>query len=156
RGLRLSFEPADIVNEVMSFGSATPVEVAVSGLAFTGPKAAEHQAYVDKVHGELAKIGSLRDLQFAQSLDYPAVAVEVDRERGGLSGLTTSNVVRSLVSATSSSRFVVPNFWAAPETGIGYQVQVEIPPFPTNSVEEIGLVPVKSQGKQALLVRDVA
>src|SRR5262249_41627795 len=30
-GLRLSFEPADIVNEVMSFGSPTPIEVAVSG-----------------------------------------------------------------------------------------------------------------------------
>src|SRR5581483_6408251 len=28
RGLRLSFEPSDIVNEVMSFGSRTPVEVA--------------------------------------------------------------------------------------------------------------------------------
>jgi multidrug efflux pump subunit AcrB len=156
RGLRLSFEPADIINEVMSFGSATPVEVAVSGLSFTGPKAVEHQAYVDRVRGELAKIGSLRDLQFAQSLDYPAVAVEVDRERAGLSGLTTSDVARSLVSATSSSRFVVPNYWAAPDTGIGYQVQVEIPPYQMNSVEEIGLVPVKSQGKQPLLVRDVA
>jgi multidrug efflux pump subunit AcrB len=156
RGLRLSFEPADIVNEVMSFGSATPVEVAVSGLSFTGPKAAEHRAYMDRVRGELAKIGSLRDLQFAQSLDYPAVAVEVDRERAGLSGLTTSDVARSLVSATSSSRFVVPNYWAAPDTGIGYQVQVEIPPYQMNSTEEIGLVPVKGQGKQSILVRDVA
>ena len=33
-GLRFSFEPADIVNEVMSFGSATPIEVAVSGPKF--------------------------------------------------------------------------------------------------------------------------
>ena len=31
RQLKLSFEPADIVNEVMSFGSPTPVEVQVSG-----------------------------------------------------------------------------------------------------------------------------
>src|SRR5207249_549360 len=73
RGLKLSFEPADIVNEVMSFGSPTPVEVAVSGLTFTGEKRGEHQAYVEKVRQELAKIPSLRDLQFAQSLDYPAV-----------------------------------------------------------------------------------
>src|SRR5207249_9754649 len=29
-GVRLSFEPADIVSEVMSFGSPTPVEVAVT------------------------------------------------------------------------------------------------------------------------------
>src|SRR5437667_337377 len=81
KGLRLSFEPADIVNEVMSFGSPTPIEVAVSGIAFSPPeKAAEHRAYLEKVRGELAKIPSLRDLQLVQPLDYPAVAVDVDRE----------------------------------------------------------------------------
>jgi multidrug efflux pump subunit AcrB len=156
RGLSLSFEPADIVNEVMSFGSPTPVEVAVSGLAFTGPDAAEHRSYVDKVRDELAKIPSLRDLQFAQSLDYPAVAVDVDRERAGMSGATMNDVARSLVSATSSSRFVVPNYWAAPDTGIGYQVQVEIPPYRMNSADEIGMVPVKTSGNTQLLLRDVA
>jgi multidrug efflux pump subunit AcrB len=155
-GLRFSFEPADIVNEVMSFGSPTPVEVAVSGLSFTGPKAAGHKAYVDKIEKELKTIPSLRDLQFAQSLDYPAVAVHIDRERAGLSGVTANDVARSLVSATSSSRFIVPIFWAAPDTGIGYQVQVEVPPYQMNSAAEIGMVPVKGVGNQQLLLRDVA
>jgi len=50
----------------------------------------------------------------------------------------------------------VPNFWAAPDTGIGYQVQVEIPPFRMNSAAEIGMVPVKGDGKTQLLLRDVA
>src|SRR5262249_51328057 len=117
-----------------------------------------HFAYVDKVRQELAKIPSLRDLQFAQSLDYPAVAVEVNRERAGQSGVTATDVARSLVSATSSSRFVVPIFWADPKTGIGYQVQVEVPPFQMNSAEEIGMVPVKGNGNgnKQLLLRDVA
>ena len=53
--------------------------------------------------------------------------MEVDRERAGASGVTAQDVAHSLVAATSSSRFVVPNFWADPNTGIGYQVQVEIP-----------------------------
>jgi multidrug efflux pump subunit AcrB len=151
RSLKLSFEPADIVNEVMSFGSPTPVEVAVSG-----PKLADNRAYAEKIHAELAKVSSLRDLQFAQSLDYPAVAVDVDRERAGLSGVTTAEVARSLVSATSSSRFVVPIFWADPNTGIGYQVQVEVPPYQMSSAEEIGMVPIKAKGNTPLLVRDVA
>src|SRR5439155_13579803 len=143
--------PADIVNEVMSFGSPTPIEVAVSG-----PKFADNRAYAGKIQAELAKIPSLRDLQIVQPLEYPAVAVEVDRERAGLSGVTITDVSRSLVSATSSSRFVVPVFWAAPDTGIGYQVQVEIPPYQMNSAEELGMVPVKSRGDKQLLLRDVA
>jgi multidrug efflux pump subunit AcrB len=156
QGLRFSFEPADIVNEVMSFGSPTPVEVAVRGTNF-----AHNRAYASKVLEQLAKIPSLQDLQVVQPLEYPAVAVTVDRQRAGLSGLTTSDVTRSLVSATSSSRFIVPNFWADPKTGIGYQVQVQIPPYQMNSAEEINLVPIQGKNNHAgtreqLLVRDVA
>jgi multidrug efflux pump subunit AcrB len=151
RGLRFSFEPADIVNEVMSFGSPTPIEVAISG-----PNFADDRSYAEQVRAQLDNIPSLCDLQIVQPLDYPAVSVDVDRERAGLSGVTATDVARSLVAATSSSRFVVPVFWADPKTGIGYQVQVEIPPYRMNSAEEIGMVPVKGKADKQLLLRDVA
>jgi multidrug efflux pump subunit AcrB len=150
-GLKFSFEPADIVNEVMSFGSPTPIEVAVSG-----PNFAESRAYAEKVRDQLARVPSLRDLQIAQSLDYPAVEVRVDRERAGLSRTTVADVSRSLVEATSSSRFVTPIFWADPKTGIGYYVQVQVPPYEMNSATEVGMVSIKGQGGKQLLVRDVA
>ena len=51
---------------------------------------------------------------------------------------------------------MVPIFWADPNTGIGYQVQVEVPPYQMNSAEEIGMVPVKGNGDKQLLLRDVA
>jgi len=151
RGLKLSFEPADVINEVMSFGSPTPIEVAVSG-----PNFSESRAYAEKVREQLARIPSLRDLQFAQSLDYPAVEVHVDRERAGLSRVTVGDVSRSLVEATSSSRFVVPVFWADPKSGIGYYVQVQVPPYEMNSAAEVGMVSIKGQTDKQLLVRDVA
>jgi multidrug efflux pump subunit AcrB len=147
----LSFEPADIVNSVMSFGSPTPIEVVVSG-----PKLAESHAHALKVRDELARIDSLRDLQVVQTFNYPTVEVRVDRERAGLSGVTAGDVARSLVAATSSSRFVVPNYWRDPASGIGYQVQVEIPPARIDSAKQVGLVPVKGTGDGQLLLRDVA
>jgi multidrug efflux pump subunit AcrB len=150
-GLKFSFEPADVVNEVMSFGSPTPIEVAVSG-----PNFVQSRAYAEKLREQLEGIPSLRDLQFAQSLDYPAVEVRVDRERAGLSRVTVGDVSRSLVAATSSSRFVVPVFWADPKTGIGYLVQVQVPPYEMNSASEIGMVSIKGQTDKQLMVRDVA
>jgi multidrug efflux pump subunit AcrB len=149
--LRLSFEPADIVNEVMSFGSPTPVEVAVNG-----PSLAESRAYLEKVRGELAHIDALRDLQVSQSLDYPTIEVRLDREKAGVSGVTTAEVARSLVAATSSSRFVVPNFWPDPKTGIGYLVQVQIPQSIMKSVDDVAMAPVHRNGGDQLLLRDVA
>jgi multidrug efflux pump subunit AcrB len=151
RGLRFSFEPADIVNAVMSFGSPTPVEVSVNG-----PKIADNRAFADRLFQELGQIPSLRDLQIAQPLDYPTVEVEVDRELAGKSGVTVEDVVRSVVAATSSSRFVVPNFWRDPATGIGYQVQVEVPIAQMKSPREVELIPIKSTSRAGLLVRDVA
>jgi len=149
--VRFSFEPADIVSEVMSFGSPTPVEFTVNG-----PNLAENRAYAEKVRTELAKVRSLRDLQFVQALDYPTVGVEVDREKAGLSGVSVAEVARSLVAATSSSRFVVPNYWPDPKTGIGYQVQVEIPYQVMNSITEVETIPIQRSGDDPLLLRDVA
>ena len=89
--LRFGFEPADIVNEVMSFGSPTPIEVAVSG-----PDFAASRTFAAKVQKQLAQVPTLCDLQYVQSLNYPTVEVRVDRERAGLSGVTTSEVARAL------------------------------------------------------------
>jgi multidrug efflux pump subunit AcrB len=149
--LQFSFEPADIVNEVMSFGSPTPIEVAVSG-----PDFAASRVFAASVYEQLRKVPTLRDLQYVQALNYPTVEVRVDRERAGLSGVTTADVARSLVSATSSSRFVVPNYWRDPRTGVGYQVQVEVPQQRMDSVKEIAMIPVQQGAAAPLLVRDVA
>lgn len=151
RQVKLSFEPADIVNEVMSFGSPTPIEVAISG-----PKLADNRAYAEKLRAHLEAIPSLRDLQFAQALDYPTVEVTIDRQRAAASGVSADAVSKSLVAATSSSRFTFPNYWRDPASGIGYQVQVEIPQALMNSVRGIETIPVKRIGDERRLLRDVA
>ena len=158
--VRFSFEPADIVNEVMGFGSPTPVEVAISG-----PNFAESRQFAETVRQELAKIPYLRDLQIGQSLDYPTIQINVDREKAGLAELMPVDVSRALVTATSSSRFVVPNYWADPKSGIAYQVQVEIPRpvlrSPDNiatvgSAADLERIPLKRTDDGQILVRDVA
>jgi multidrug efflux pump subunit AcrB len=122
QGLKLSFVAADIVNEVMSFGAPTPVEVVVSGQALEVTR-----AYAEKIHRELDKIESLRDLQYGQTFDYPTVDVKLDREKLGLSGGTVKDTTDMALAATSSSRFMVPIYWPDPGTGIGFQIQVQIP-----------------------------
>ena len=151
KNLRLSFEPADIVNDVMSFGSPTPIEVVISG-----PKMSDNRSYAETLHRQLANITSLRDLQYGQSLDYPTVDVQINRETAAATGVTADDVARSLVAATSSSRFVVPNYWRDPGSGIGYQVQVEIPQALMRSATDIETVPVKTSGQTPVLLRDVS
>lgn len=148
--LRLSFEPADIVNEVMSFGSPSPIEVVVSG-----PKMADNRAHAEKLYGELAKVPAVVDLRYAQAQDYPTVEVVVDRERLAPTGATASDAARALTPFTSSSRFTVPNYWRDPASGVGYQVQVEVPFALVDSIKDLELAPITTAGGETVLLRDV-
>jgi multidrug efflux pump subunit AcrB len=149
KDVKFSFEAGDIVQEVMSFGSPTPVEVTVNS-----PSLADDRAYAAKIREQLEKIPSLRDLHYGQSLDYPALYVTLDRELLGHSGGTVADVAEALPAVTLSSRFVSRIFWRDPKTGIGYQVQVQVP---MKSREELGTMPIsKWHGGQQLLLRDFA
>jgi multidrug efflux pump subunit AcrB len=149
--VQISFEAGDIVSQIMSFGSPTPIEVAVQG-----PNLAANRAHAEKIRARLARIPELRDLQYAQPLDYPTVDVNIDRERAGQFGLTAAGVARSLVAATSSSRFIEPNYWRDPTSGNGFQIQVEIPQNRMASVADVGNVPVMANDEPRPLLSDVA
>ena len=148
---QFSFEPGDIVSRIMNFGAPTPVEVAVTGPDFTVSR-----TLAAKVRTELSQIASLRDLQYGQTLDYPAIQVNIDRERAGQLGVTVDQVGRSFAAATSSSRFVAPNYWADPRTGIAFQVQVQVPQPRMTTLEDLRVVPVSGGGTAKPLLGDVA
>jgi multidrug efflux pump subunit AcrB len=148
---QFSFEPGDLVNRIMNFGTSTPVEVMV-----TGPDFGATQVFAAKVRDELARIPALRDLQFGQALDYPAIQVDVNRQMAGQLGVTVDQVGRSFAAATSSSRFVAPNYWADPRTGIAFQVQIEVPQPRMTTLDDLRVMPVSADRGSHALLGDVA
>ena len=148
---QVSFEAADIVSQVMSFGSPTPIEVAVQGASL-----ADDYGYAQKVRAQLAKLSFVRDLQFAQEYNYPTLDININRERAGQFGLTMADVVRSVVPATSSSRFTEPNYWRDPTSGNAFQIQVELPQNQIQSVDEIGRLPVMPIGRPEMQLDNIA
>jgi multidrug efflux pump subunit AcrB len=144
--LRFSFGPADIINEVMSFGSPTPVEVSVYG-----PNQVDNLAYAAKVRTEMEKVRNLRDLQYTQAQDYPTVDVKLNRQQVGENGTTVTEIGQALLTATSSSRYVVPLYWADVKSGLGYQIQMQVPPPAMDSLQEVNKVPIKQTDRHRLL-----
>jgi len=150
-GIQVSFEPSDIVSRIMNLGAATPVEVSVSS-----PSLPLTREVAERLQQKLGAIRSLRDLQFGQSLDYPAVLVSVDREKAGILGVKTIDVSRALTAATSSSRYTAPIYWADPTSGVAYQVQVEIPETQMTSVEELRNIPMTVRDGRPMLLQNLA
>jgi len=150
-GCTFSFEPGDIVSQIMNFGAPTPIE-----LAIMGPDFAALRAYTEKLRGQLGKVSALRDLRIEQPLDYPSVDLHVNREIAGQLGVTTEQVSRSLSEATGSSRFTTPNYWADPKTGVAFQVQVQYPQPRMTSVQDIQNIPVTRGESAHPLISDLA
>ena len=150
-GSTISFEAGDIVSQVMSFGSPTPIEVAVQGISL-----ADDYAHAVKIRAQMASLGFLRDLQIAQESGYPTLDIAIDRDRAGQFGLTMADVAHSVVPATSSSRFTDPNYWRDPNSGNAFQIQVEIPQNRMQSVEQVGDIPVMRDGSPQPRLTDIA
>jgi multidrug efflux pump subunit AcrB len=74
----------------------------------------------------------------------------------GQLGVTVDEVGRSCAAAPSSSRFVAPNYWADPRTGIAFQVQVQVPQPRMQTLDDLRVVPVSSEGAAQALLGDLA
>ncbi len=149
--LKMSFEAGDIVSQVMSFGSPTPVQIDVQGVDLD-----QNYAYLAKVEAQLHKLEFLRDISVVQSQSYPIVDVKVDRDYAGQFGLTMADVSTSLVPATGSSRFIAPNYWRDPRTGNAFQIQVQLPPNRIQGLAALSTLPVMREGQSQPQLDQVA
>ncbi len=147
----VTFEAGDIVNQIMNFGSATPIEVDVNGHEFDQDK-----EYAQRLLAALKAVPELRDLTITQPIDYPTVNIDIDRIRAGQLGVNVKDVGRSVVAATYSSRFVAPVFWRDPH-GEAYQIQLQIPQPQMTSLQDIENTPVMTRAtSHPVFLRDIA
>jgi multidrug efflux pump subunit AcrB len=147
--LSISFEPGDMVEQVINLGSTNPIE-----LAITGRNLNQTRVLAEQLEKKLTEISYLRDVQIATPLDYPGIKIDIDRVKAGQLGLTVDEIGKSIVAATSSSRFTQPNYWLDKATGTAYQVQVEYPQHIMNSTDQIEMIPVANN--PPVYLRDVA
>jgi len=149
--VRFSFEAGDIVSQILNFGAPTPIHVTVSG-----KNVRDTRAFADRVLAALRRIPELRDVQIPIALDYPTLDIQIDRERAGQLGLSVDRIGKSIVGATSSSVLTTPIFWADPQSGVGYRVQVRVPESRVRSIDDLQNVPIAQDAASRVVLRDVA
>jgi multidrug efflux pump subunit AcrB len=148
--LKLSFEPIELTDKILSQGSPTPIEVRM-----TGRNKQLNEAYAQKIMGKLKAIPYLRDVQLGQSNKYPSINIEVDRIRAAQLGVDMNDVSRSLTASTSSSRYTDKNIWVDEKAGYSYAVQVQVPESKMTSINDIGEIPLLKNSSRPIL-HDIA
>jgi multidrug efflux pump subunit AcrB len=144
--VKLSFEPIELTDKILSQGSPTPIEVAI-----TGKNKKQNVEYAFKIIEKLKKIDYLRDVQIGQSFNYPTIDINIDRQRAAQLGVGLNDISRSLVASTSSSRFTEKNNWIDERSNLSYLVQVQVPEYQMASLNDIKEIPVLANQARPVL-----
>lgn len=144
--MRLSFEPIDLTEKIMSQGAATPIEVRVAGKDMK-----QIATYAEQLVSHLKDVPFLRDVQIAQPLHFPVISIHIDRFKLAQMGLNIYQVARSVTASTSSSRFTEKNQWLDEKVAYTYQVQVQVPEYNMTAINDLKEIPlVKGQPRPVL------
>lgn len=145
-GVKLSFEPIELTDKILSQGSPTPIEVKVFG-----KNKKQNEEYAEKIIAKLRQIPYLRDVKLATAIHSPAISIDIDRVRAAQLGTNVNDISRSLVASTSSSRFTEKNIWVDPKLSLSYNVQVEIPVNEMTDINDIKEIPVTPNAPRPVL-----
>jgi multidrug efflux pump subunit AcrB len=141
------FQPADIVSQVLNFGVSSPIDIQVEAADFR-----QSLPIARRLQSEIALVAGTADVHLTQVLDYPGLAVNVDRQRAAYVGVTERDVASSLLTSLSSSSLVAPSYFLNPVNNVNYQVAVKTPLPKVSSVEDLLATPVTPGGSGAVLL----
>ncbi len=131
-GSTFSFLPADIVSQVLNFGSPAPIDVQVAG-----PDKARDEAYAAELRRRIGAIPGAADVRLQQSSHYPSFAVDVDRTRASQVGITERDVTNSMVVNLAGSVQVSPTYWLNPRNGVSYPIVIQTPQYRMDTLSDL-------------------
>ena len=131
------FQPADIITQILDFGTLTPIDVQV-----TGRNAAKDLEVAKHIEARLRNVRGAVDVHIQQITDAPEFFADIDRQKAGEIGLTEQQIDNTLNISLAGSFQVTPNFWADPKSGIPYQLWVQTPEYRNASLTDVGNTPL--------------
>ncbi len=77
-------------------------------------------------------------------MDYPALQVNVNRERASELGLDPKEVIDNLITSLTSDAMIAPSYWVDPKNGNNYFVTVQYPENQVKSLEDLKAMPLRA------------
>jgi multidrug efflux pump subunit AcrB len=131
------FQPADIITQILDFGTITPIDVQVNG---------RHQEkdleVAQEIERRLKDARGAVDVHIQQIVDAPLFFANIDRRLALEVGLTEQQIASGMNVSLAGSFQVTPSFWSDPKTGIPYQLWVQTPEYRNDSLTALRDTPL--------------
>jgi CzcA family heavy metal efflux pump len=136
-GVQFFFQPADIVTQILNFGTPAPIDVEVTGMNQRG-----NYLIGEKLASEFRHIPGAVDVHVQQAFDNPTLYMEIDRARAQSVGMQSRDVAQNVLVSLSSSFQTAPSFWLDPKNGVEYNVAVQEPQYRVDSYQALQNTPI--------------
>jgi CzcA family heavy metal efflux pump len=136
-GVQFFFQPADIVTQILNFGTPAPIDVEITGMNQRG-----NYLVGEKLAGEFRHIPGAVDVHVQQAFDNPTLFMEIDRARAQSVGMQSRDVAQNVLVSLSSSFQTAPAFWLDPKNGVEYNVAVQEPQYRVDSYQALQNTPI--------------
>ena len=114
------FMAGGLVDGVINQGLPAPIDIQIGSNDLNGAYALAKQLAT-----KIQKMPNVSSVYIPQNLDYPGLALNIDREKASLVGLSAQSVVDDVVTALTSDGMVAPSYWIDPRSGNNYMVTVQ-------------------------------
>jgi multidrug efflux pump subunit AcrB len=114
------FQAGGLVDGVINQGLPAPIDVQVSSMDMNGA-----YTLAKDLSEKIKVMPNVSGVYIPQDLDYPGIALNIDREKASLIGLSAKDIVQNVITAMTSDGMVAPSYWIDPKTGNNYMVTVQ-------------------------------
>jgi multidrug efflux pump subunit AcrB len=137
------FQGGGLVDAVINQGLPAPIDVQISSNDLNAA-----YAMAEQLAAKIRQIKNVSDVYIPQNLSYPGLALNIDRERASLIGLTTKEAMDNVITALTSDGMVAPSYWIDPKTGNNYLLTVQYfnHQIDNMSMEDFKNIPLRGSG----------
>ncbi|MGA3049768.1 MAG: efflux RND transporter permease subunit [Terracidiphilus sp.] len=114
------FQAGGLVDGVVNQGLPAPIDIQVSSMDMDGA-----YALARELAQKVKAIPNVSGVYIPQDIDYPGIALNIDREKASLIGLSAKDVVQNVITAMTSDGMIAPSYWIDPKSGNNYMVTVQ-------------------------------
>jgi multidrug efflux pump subunit AcrB len=136
-GTEFTFQPADLTDKILNFGSLAPIDLQV-----TGPNIYANYAYAQKLASKFRQIPGAADVYIWQTMSQPTILVEGNRRFALGLNLNQKDFGFNMLLATAGSQQIDQKYWLDRTTGMSYRINVYTPQPQLASVKDLMTIPV--------------
>jgi hydrophobic/amphiphilic exporter-1 (mainly G- bacteria), HAE1 family len=132
------FQSGGLADAVINLGLPAPIDVQVSGNDLN-----QVYATAAKIAGPVRGLKGVSDVLIPQDIDYPALELDIDREKASLLGLSQKEIVDNVITALTSNGMIAPNYWIDPKSGNPYMLTVQYPESAVKTLSDLKQIPLR-------------